>query len=82
MAKLLAAFLFISVAQVIIYKFVPVPITLTMLLDEHSITKDWTPLDEIDRDMVDAVISGEDGKFCLHNGFDHEAMMQIGRAHV
>lgn len=78
-AKLLAAFLFISVAQVIIYKFVPVPITLTMLLDEHSITKDWTPLDEIDRDMVDAVISGEDGKFCLHNGFDHEAMMQAFR---
>jgi monofunctional biosynthetic peptidoglycan transglycosylase len=75
-ARLIAAFLFISVAQVVIYKFVPVPITLTMLMDDNPVTKDWTPLDDIDRDMVDAVISGEDGKFCLHNGFDHEAMMQ------
>lgn len=75
-ARLMAAFLFISVAQVVIYKFVPVPITLTMLMDDNPVTKDWTSLDDIDRDMVDAVISGEDGKFCLHNGFDHEAMMQ------
>ena len=76
LARLVAAFLFISVAQVVIYKFVPVPITLTMLMDEHSVTKDWTALSDIDRDMVAAVISGEDGKFCQHNGFDQEAMMQ------
>ena len=76
LARLIAAFLFISVAQVVIYKFVPVPVTLTMLLDDHSITKEWTPLDDIDRDMVSAAIAGEDGKFCLHNGFDHTAMMQ------
>jgi monofunctional biosynthetic peptidoglycan transglycosylase len=56
-----------------------VPITLTMLMDDHPVTKDWTPLSDIDRDMVAAVISGEDGKFCLHNGFDHEAMMQAFR---
>ena len=75
LARLVAAFLIISVAQVVIYKFVPVPITLTMLMDDHPVTKDWTPLADIDRDMVAAVISGEDGKFCLHNGFDHEAIM-------
>jgi monofunctional biosynthetic peptidoglycan transglycosylase len=75
-ARLVAAFLFISVAQVVIYKFVPVPTTLTMLMDDHPVTKHWTPLDQIDRDMVAAVISGEDGKFCLHNGFDQAAIMQ------
>lgn len=75
-ARLVAAFLFLSVAQVVIYKFVPVPITFTMLMDDHPVTKDWTPLARIDRDMVAAAISGEDGKFCLHNGFDHAAMMQ------
>jgi len=75
-ARLIAAFLFISVAQVVIYKFVPVPTTLTMLMDDNPVTKDWTPLDDIDRDMVAAVISGEDGKFCLHNGFDQEAILQ------
>jgi monofunctional biosynthetic peptidoglycan transglycosylase len=79
LARLIAAFLIISVVQVVIYKFVPVPITLTMLMDDHPVTKDWTPLSDIDRDMVAAVISGEDGKFCLHNGFDHEAMMQAFR---
>ena len=75
-ARLVAVFLFISVMQVVIYKFVPVPITLTMLMDDHSVTKDWTALDDIDRDMVAAVISGEDGKFCLHGGFDQDAIMQ------
>ncbi len=75
-ARLVAAFLVISVAQVVIYKFVPVPITLTMLMDDHPLTKDWTGLDDIDRDMVAAVISGEDGKFCLHSGFDQAAIMQ------
>ena len=75
-ARLVAAFLIISVAQVVIYKFVPVPITLTMLMDDAPLTKDWTALDDIDRDMVAAVISGEDGKFCLHSGFDQAAIMQ------
>ncbi|KPF92313.1 monofunctional biosynthetic peptidoglycan transglycosylase [Novosphingobium sp. AAP83] len=75
-ARWVVAFLFISVLQVVIYKFVPVPITLTMLMDENPVTKDWTALDDIDRDMVAAVISSEDGKFCLHSGFDQDAIMQ------
>ncbi|OYW16390.1 MAG: monofunctional biosynthetic peptidoglycan transglycosylase [Novosphingobium sp. 12-64-8] len=75
-ARLVAAFLFLSTAQVVIYKFVPVPVTFTMLADANGMTKDWTPLTRIDRSMVDAAIGGEDGKFCQHNGFDHEAMMR------
>ena len=74
--RIVAAVLFLSAAQVVIYKFVPVPITLTMLMDDHPVTKEWTALSDIDRDMVAAVISGEDGKFCQHKGFDQEAMMQ------
>ncbi|MFN3552648.1 MAG: monofunctional biosynthetic peptidoglycan transglycosylase [Novosphingobium meiothermophilum] len=79
LVRIIAAFLFFSVAQVVIFKFVPVPVTLTMLMDPFPVTKKWVPLQEVDRDMVDAVISGEDGKFCLHNGFDHEAMMDAFR---
>lgn len=75
-ARWVAAFLIISVAQVVIYKFVPVPITLTMVMDDNPVTKDWTALEDIDRDMVAAVISGEDGKFCIHGGFDQDAIMQ------
>ncbi len=64
----------LSFALVIAYRFVPVPVTATMLMDENGITKDWTPLSRIDRNMVSAVIAGEDGKFCQHDGFDREAI--------
>lgn len=64
----------LSFALVIAYRFVPVPVTATMLMDENGIAKDWTPLSRIDRNMVSAVIAGEDGKFCSHDGFDREAI--------
>ena len=67
-------FLAISVGMTVIYKFVPPPVTLTMLLDPNGFTKDWTPLSRIDRNMVGAVIAAEDGKFCSHDGFDREAI--------
>ena len=69
-------FLFVSFMAVILFRFVPVPVTATMLMDEHGITKDWTPLERIDPHMVAAVIAAEDGKFCQHDGFDREAIEQ------
>jgi monofunctional biosynthetic peptidoglycan transglycosylase len=76
LARLVAAFLFLSVALVVIYRFVPVPVTMTMILDPNGITKDWVPLSAIDRNMVDAAIAGEDGKFCEHHGFDQDAILK------
>ncbi|WP_420823155.1 monofunctional biosynthetic peptidoglycan transglycosylase [Tsuneonella mangrovi] len=73
-AKAIVAFIAISVIWVLIYRFVPVPVTATMLADPHGITKDWEPLSNIDRSMVDAAIAGEDSKFCSHNGFDTDAI--------
>jgi monofunctional biosynthetic peptidoglycan transglycosylase len=67
-------FVGLSLALVILFRFVPVPVTATMLLDENGFTKDWEPLSRIDRNMVSAVIAGEDGKFCTHDGFDREAI--------
>jgi monofunctional biosynthetic peptidoglycan transglycosylase len=67
-------FMGISFALVVLYRFVPVPVTATMLMDGNGITKDWEPLSRIDRNMVSAVIAGEDGKFCEHDGFDREAI--------
>jgi monofunctional glycosyltransferase len=67
-------FLGLSLAGVILFRFVPVPVTATMIMDPNGITKDWTPLSRIDRDMVSAVIAAEDGKFCTHDGFDREAI--------
>ena len=75
--KLVVAFLLISVLWVLAYRFVPPPITFTMLGDVFAgrgLTKDWMPISQIDRDMVRAAIGAEDGKFCQHNGFDVEAI--------
>jgi monofunctional biosynthetic peptidoglycan transglycosylase len=67
-------FMGISIFLVVIYRFVPVPVTATTLMDEHGITKDWTRLSRMDRNMVDAAIASEDGKFCQHSGFDKQAI--------
>jgi len=67
-------FMGLSLALVVLYRFVPVPVTATMLMDDNGFTKDWEPLSRIDRNMVSAVIAGEDGKFCEHDGFDREAI--------
>ena len=72
--KALVRFLGLSLGLVMLFKFLPVPVTATMLMDENGITKDWTSLSNIDRSMVRAVIAAEDGKFCLHEGFDREAI--------
>lgn len=76
LAKIILWFIGLSLAFVLIFKFVPVPVTATMVMNGDGITKDWEPLSNIDRNMVSAVIAGEDGKFCSHDGFDREAIEQ------
>ena len=74
--KAAIAFVLLSILWVLIYKFVPPPVTATMLgnASAQGITKDWTPLADIDPDMPRAVIAAEDAKFCQHKGFDREAI--------
>lgn len=71
---LLIWFVGLSFLLVLLFRFVPIPVTATMLMDANGVTKDWTPLSRIDRNMVSAVIAAEDGKFCSHDGFDREAI--------
>ncbi|MBB3939414.1 monofunctional biosynthetic peptidoglycan transglycosylase [Novosphingobium fluoreni] len=75
-AKAIFWFVAITVGLTVVFRFVPPPVTVTMLVDANGITKDWTPLSRIDRNMVDAAIAAEDAKFCLHNGFDTAAIEQ------
>ncbi|CAN5301613.1 monofunctional biosynthetic peptidoglycan transglycosylase [soil metagenome] len=68
-----------SVLWVAIYRFVPPPITLTMVgnaIEGNGLTKSWMPLSRIDPDMARAAIAGEDARFCLHHGFDFDAIQQ------
>src|SRR4051794_23274474 len=75
--KLVVAFLILSVLWVLAYRFINPPITFTMIGDltaGRGATRDWMPIEHIDRDMVRAAIAAEDGKFCSHRGFDFEAI--------
>ena len=70
-----------SIAIVILYKWVPVPITPLMLIrnveqiqsNKKIILKhDWVPIEEISKNLQIAVICSEDQNFLIHNGFDVE----------
>mgnify|MGYP003715574117 FL=1 len=74
LTALVATFIGLSLFMTIAFRFVPVPVTWTMALDENGYSKDWRSLDDIDRNMVRAVIAAEDQNFCEHNGFDYAAM--------
>jgi monofunctional glycosyltransferase len=76
-------FLEISFLVVVIYKFVPVPVTPLMVSktieqklkgEEIICSHDWVPLEEIAPNMQKAVIASEDGLFLKHYGFDFTAM--------
>ncbi len=72
--KLLLWFVALSLALVLLYKYVNPPITATMVMDENGAKREWLAIDKIDRDMVSAAIGGEDSKFCAHDGFDRQAI--------
>jgi monofunctional biosynthetic peptidoglycan transglycosylase len=81
-AKIILGFVVASLALVLAFKFVPVPFTATMAMDPNPVTKDWTALSDIDRNMVRAVIAAEDGKFCEHVGFDTEAIAKAAASNA
>jgi monofunctional biosynthetic peptidoglycan transglycosylase len=76
LAKFVAWFVGLTLVLVIAFKWLPIPVTATMVMDENGITKDWESLDNIDRNLVSAVIAAEDSRFCEHYGFDAEAIEQ------
>lgn len=72
----------LSIAWVAAYRFIPPPITATMIGDffaGRGVSKDWMSLNDMDRDMVRAAIAAEDGKFCQHSGFDWDAISDAAR---
>ena len=74
LTALVATFIGLSLFLTLAFRFVPVPVTWTMILDENGYTKDWRSLEDIDRSLVRAVIASEDQNFCEHNGFDYAAL--------
>jgi monofunctional biosynthetic peptidoglycan transglycosylase len=81
--KLILWLFLLSIAIVILYKWVPVPITPLMLIrnveqlqnDKKVVLKhDWIPIEEMSKYLQLAVICSEDQNFLSHHGFDFEAI--------
>lgn len=75
--RALLVFVIGSVLWVGVYRFVPPPVTVTMIanaMDGRGITKDWMSIDEMSPNMALAAIAAEDGNFCSHHGFDFKAI--------
>lgn len=63
---------------VLAYSVLPVPTTPYMLAERWrlgtAIERDWTPIEQISPALQRAVVAAEDANFCLHWGFDMEAI--------
>jgi monofunctional biosynthetic peptidoglycan transglycosylase len=74
----LALILFVApVLAVIVYRFVPPPITILMverMMDGKGLDHRWRPLSEMSPALPRAAIAAEDAKFCTHHGFDLNAI--------
>lgn len=85
MMKVTLIFFIISILGVVIFRFVPVPLTPLMVIKSVSsifsekkigIYQDWVPIKSISKSMQRAVIKAEDYRFYQHNGFDFEAIQK------
>jgi monofunctional biosynthetic peptidoglycan transglycosylase len=82
--------LLVPPALLLIYRFLPVPITPLMvirLVEGEGLHKAWVPLDAIAPALPQAVVAAEDNRFCEHAGFDWrelggqiDALLAGGRA--
>lgn len=82
--KIAIWFFGLSIGLVVLYRFVPVPITPLMVIrlfeqaidseKDMRLYKDWEPIENISKHAAQAVVAAEDQKFLDHRGFDLEAM--------
>jgi monofunctional biosynthetic peptidoglycan transglycosylase len=67
----------IPVALVAAYRFIPPPVTSLMLIrmvQGHGMDYRWRGLNDMSPALAQAAIASEDARFCLHHGFDFNAM--------
>ncbi|MEX0967776.1 MAG: monofunctional biosynthetic peptidoglycan transglycosylase [Bacteroidia bacterium] len=83
--RIVVGFFVISIGLVVIYRFVPPPVTplmITRLFDQAAndqplrLSKDWKPLEKMSTALPQAVIAAEDQRFLEHWGFDIQAIQK------
>ncbi len=89
--KIVKWFFIISILSVILFRFIPVPITplmITRCIDqkiagkEMTLSHDWEPIENISPNLQKAVIASEDGTFLSHYGFDFSAMQKAFKGNL
>lgn len=87
MTKLAIAFIVISFAWILLYRWVPVKWTPLMLKrsiqnieqKDYRNARTWVDIDEISPVMVRAVLASEDGRFMEHWGFDLKELYKMNK---
>ena len=87
--KIPVAFVLLSLALVLLFKFLPVLVTPYMLIDavehrgdpDYHLRHKWVRLERISPQMRMAVIAGEDQRFVDHNGFDMTEVRKMWKDH-
>ena len=62
---------------VLLYGFLPVPTTIYILQESYRIggvERDWVPIEDISPHLQRSVVAAEDANYCLHWGFDMDAI--------
>lgn len=89
--KVMLWFFGLSILFVLIFKFVPVPITPLMVIrvleqkmegKEAILSHTWVPIEDISMNLQKAVIASEDQKFLTHYGFDVEAIQKARKSNA
>ena len=75
-----AAFVLLPYLLVVIYRFVDPPVSTLMLaryVTLQTVTRQWTPYDELSRNLINSVLMSEDARFCVHSGVDFDALRSV-----
>jgi monofunctional biosynthetic peptidoglycan transglycosylase len=76
LGRIVASFVGLSLLGVLAYRVLPAPVTPLMLIravEGEPIYAPWLAPGDIPPDIVEAVLTSEDQRFCQHHGFDfHE----------
>jgi monofunctional biosynthetic peptidoglycan transglycosylase len=84
-ALVFIVFISLSIFSVILFRFLPPPVTPLMIIryisndvkdGERQIEKKWVGIENISPNMILAAVAAEDNKFSDHFGFDWEAIQK------
>ena len=82
LGRVIVLFLAVSVGLVVVYRFVPVPVTATMIMDPNGFDKTWVPLDQIDRNTRTCEQDGDGRSGDPGTGDENRARGSAGRCVV